>query len=220
MEADADTGGAERAFEALRAEVSALRQAVEGQTAPDYALTPGAIAKELQAIGARLDTIENHPAMAMTPERYADQLSTAVERAHQAGSKTVSDAKAQLGEAVWRVEHLAGTVNTREEQRRWFGVATVCGVMLGIALWYVLPSLLPWGAGDWLASSLIGGGRWRAGETLMERASPESFDRMVQLYNACGERPIDLCETALTAGTDAHTTPGAHRSQPPAAHSP
>jgi hypothetical protein len=47
----------------------------------------------------------------------------------------------------------------------WGGVAMACGVMLGIALWYVLPSLLPSGAGDWLASSLIGGGQWRAGET-------------------------------------------------------
>jgi hypothetical protein len=219
MDDEADTGGAERAFEALRAEVTALRQVVEGQPVPDYALTLGAIAKELQAIGARLNTIENHPAMAMTPAKYAGQLDATAERAHQASSKAVWDAKVQLGDAVRRVEQLAGTVNTREEQRRWFGVATACGVMLGIALWYVLPSLLPWGAGDWLASSLIGGGRWRAGETLMERASLESFGRMVQLYNACGERPIDECETALTAGTDAHTTPGAHRNQPPAAHS-
>jgi hypothetical protein len=220
MEEDADNGDAERAFEALRAEVAALRQAIAGQTAPDYALTLGAIAKELQAIGARLDTIENHPAVAMTPAKYAGQLNAAVERAHQAGSKAVWDAKVQLGEAVRQVEHLAGTVSTRDEQRRWFGVAMACGVMLGIALWYILPSLLPWGAGDWLASSLIGGGRWRAGETLMERASPESFGRMVQLYNACGERPTDLCETALTAGTDAHATAGVHRNQPPAAHTP
>ena len=210
MEEGADTGGAERAFEALRVEVAGLRRGIElvcrqGEEAKtvDYTLTLGAIAKELQAIGARLDTIETHPAMAMTPAKYAGQLATAVEHAHQAGSKTVWDAKVQLGDAVRQVKHLAGTVSTREEQRRWFGVATACGVMLGIALWYVLPSLLPWGAGDWLASSLIGGGRWQAGETLMERASPESFGRMVQLYNACGERPIDLCETALTAGVAA-----------------
>jgi hypothetical protein len=216
MDEDADTGGAERAFEALRAEVAGLRQIVEGQTAPDYGLTLGAIAKELQAIGARLDTIENHPAMAMTPAKYAGQLDATAERAHQASSKAVWDAKAQLGDAVRRVEHLAGAVSTRDEQRRWFGVATVCGVMLGVALWYVLPSLLPWGAGDWLASSLIGGGRWRAGETLMERASPESFARMVQLYNACGERPIDLCETALTAvAAEPHDTSPVHRKLPP-----
>jgi hypothetical protein len=45
MDDETDTGRAERAFEALRAEVAALRQAVERQTAPDYALTLGAIAK-------------------------------------------------------------------------------------------------------------------------------------------------------------------------------
>jgi len=50
MDDEADTGSAERAFEALRAEVAALRQAVEGQTAPDYALTLGAIVKELQGV--------------------------------------------------------------------------------------------------------------------------------------------------------------------------
>jgi hypothetical protein len=141
-----------------------------------------------------------------------------MERAHQAGSKAAWDAKAQLDNAVRRVEHLTGTVSTHEEQRRWRGVALACGVMLGIALWYVLPSLLPWGAGDWLASSLIGGGRWRAGEALMERASPASFERMVQLYNACGERPIDLCETALTAGgadAEPHGTSPARRKLPP-----
>lgn len=38
-----DTSGAERAVEALRAEVAALCQAVEAQPAPDYALTLGAI---------------------------------------------------------------------------------------------------------------------------------------------------------------------------------
>jgi len=48
-----DTSGAERAFDALRAEVAALRQAVEGQAQPDYALTLGAIVKELQAVGGR-----------------------------------------------------------------------------------------------------------------------------------------------------------------------
>jgi hypothetical protein len=154
----------------------------------------------------------------VTPAKYAGQLDAVMERAHQAGSKAAWDAKAQLDNAVRRVEHLTGTVSTHEEQRRWRGVALACGVMLGIALWYVLPSLLPWGAGDWLASSLIGGGRWRAGEALMERASPASFERMVQLYNACGERPIDLCETALTAGgadAEPHGTSPVHRKLPP-----
>ena len=185
-----DTGGAERAFEALRAEVAALRQAVEGQTAPDYALTLGAIVKELQAVGARLTAIEGHPALAMTPEGYSAQFTAAAERAHQASGKAAWGAQAQIDDAARRLERLAGKIHTREEQHRWIGAAMALGVMLGIALWYVLPSLLPWGAGDWLASSLIGGGRWQAGETLMERASPDGFDRMVQTLQ-CLRRTAD-----------------------------
>ena len=76
-------------------------------------------------------------------------------------------------------------------------------------------SLLPWGAGDWLASSLIGGGRWQAGETLMERVSPESLGRMVRLYNACGQQPVESCEGAITARTA--TQPGETPTEKPGA---
>lgn len=55
MDEDADTGGAERAFEALRAEVVALRQVIEEQAAPDYALTLGAIARELETVATADD---------------------------------------------------------------------------------------------------------------------------------------------------------------------
>ena len=199
MDDEADSSAAERAFEALRAEVAALRQAVTGQTAPDYALTLGAIVKELQAVGARLAAIEAHPALAMTPEGYAARLSAAEERGRQAGSKELWDARGQLDTTTHRLEALVGVARARVEQRQWIGVALACGFMLGVGLVYILPSVLPWGAGDWLTASLIGGGPWRAGETLMERASPATFGRMVRLYNACGQRSVVACEAALTA---------------------
>jgi hypothetical protein len=194
---DADISGAERAFERLRAEVAALRQLVEGQTTPDYALTLGAIAKELQSVTARLAAIETHPALAMTPEAYSAELSVAAESGRQAMERALRDAQFQLAHSVHRVEEVAGRVNTREDQQRRIERAVACGVILGIALWYIVPPMLPVGAGDWLISSLVGGGRWRAGETLMQRVSPVSFDRMVRLYKACGERPIETCEAAL-----------------------
>ena len=199
MDVEADSSAAERAFEALRAEVAALRQAVAGQTAPDYALTLGAIAKELQAVGARLATIEAHPALAMTPEGYAARLRAAEERGRQAGGKELRDARGQLDTTTHRLEALVGVAQTRVAQRQWIGAALAAGIMLRVALWYLLPSVLPWGAGDRLAASLIGGGPWRAGETLMQRASPATFGRMVRLYNACGQRSVVACEAALTA---------------------
>ena len=162
MDDEADTGSAERAFEALRTEVAALRQAVERQAAPDYALTLGTIVKELQGVGTRLAAIESHPALTMTPERYSAGLTDATQYHRQARAHEARDAKVQVEDAVRRVQQLAGRLHTRSEQQQWVRAAAACGVVLGIALWYVLPSWLPWGAGDWLAASLIGGGRWHA----------------------------------------------------------
>jgi hypothetical protein len=65
-----DDGNAARAFEALRAEMAALRRGVElvyrrGQqagTAPDYSLTLGTMVQTLQAIMGRLEAVEQAPA--------------------------------------------------------------------------------------------------------------------------------------------------------------
>lgn len=54
------------AFEALRAEVAALRASLDGdgRAAPDYAPTLGKMA-------AALAKIEAHPALQLTPEAFA-----------------------------------------------------------------------------------------------------------------------------------------------------
>ena len=85
-------------------------------------------------------------------------------------------------------------------------MAVAGGVVLGVALWYVLPAVLPWGAGDWLAASLIGGSPWQAGQVLMRAGNPAGFNRLVRLSLACGSQPVARCiagiarETAMPAG--------------------
>jgi Family of unknown function (DUF6118) len=95
MDDEADSGGAERGFEALRAEVAALRQAVEGQAAPDYALTLGAIAKELQVVVARLDAIEASPQLQATPADVALQIR---QEAGRLAESQIAQARAAHGE--------------------------------------------------------------------------------------------------------------------------
>ena len=86
-----DEDDAARAFEALRGEVAALRHGIElvyrqGQQAPaaldapDYSPTLGAIAQELSAFGKRLDGMEAHPALQLTPAAYATQVTAGVRR--------------------------------------------------------------------------------------------------------------------------------------------
>jgi len=78
----------------------------------------------------------------------------------------------------------------------------VVGVALGFVAWWPLTRVLPRGGGAWLATTVIGGGRWLAGQTLMREADPVTWERMTRLYNAC---PIaiatDLCQAAMAERT-------------------
>jgi hypothetical protein len=103
--------------------------------------------------------------------------------------------------ATRELQNLTSRARERREQRQLNAAFAIAGLCFGIALWYVLPAVLPPRAGDWLAASLIGGSPWYAGQTLMQHASPQSFDKMVQLYNACGDEPVELCAATITVKT-------------------
>jgi hypothetical protein len=208
----AEADGAEQAFAALRAEVAAQHRVLERiaamlaasdrQEAPDYSPTLGAIAKELKAVTARLGALEQMPALAVTPGQQAAGLRLKIEKASEEVRRGLGHSQAQLDGAVQALRELTGAVRKRRDQQQWLWAAGGLGVMLGVLLWFLLPLILPWGAGDWLAVLPIGGGPWQAGATLMRRADPSTWERMVRLYQACPpDSATALCEAAMTART-------------------
>jgi hypothetical protein len=210
MDEDADTG-ARQAFEALRAEVAALRQAVDEQGVPDYALTLGAIAKELEAVGARLGTMEAHPALRLTPAAHAQQVTAGLHDVQREMSRSTAAAQGRLAEATHALQAIIGEANSQMRQRRREYLAVVLGVVLGFGVWWPLSWGLPWHGGDWLASTLIdSGGRWQAGEALMAEANPQTWQRLVALYQAC---PLtvatEVCQAALAQANAPLPTPPA-----------
>jgi len=197
-----DDADAVRAFEALRAEVAALRRAVEERDAPDDSQTPGAMGKVLTAIGSRLDRMEAHPALPLTPEQHAQQIAAGIRAARGEVLQSVAAAGTQLDEATRALQAMIGAAQSRRAQRRQVWIAAVVGVALGFVAWWPLTRVLPRGGGAWLATTVIGGGRWLAGQTLMREADPVTWERMTRLYNAC---PIaiatDLCQAAMAERT-------------------
>ena len=202
----ADDGDAVRAFEALRAEVAALRRGVElvyrhgeqaGSGAPDYSPTLGQMEKALQAIAGRLEALEGQPALTLTPARFRSEIDSVASGAVSAISRPFIEAVQEARAAAHDLTALTGRVREGREQRTWVLTAGALGLIVGVALWYVAAGMLPRSAGDWIAASLIGGSQWQAGATLMEEASPDSFDKMARLYKACGEQTTELCEAAV-----------------------
>ena len=208
-----DDGDAARAFEALREEVAALRRGIElvyrqGQQAgpvdqaaagaPDYSPTLGKMEQALQVIAGRLEAVERQPALTLTPASFRAEIDAVAQGAVSVVSRPFTDAVQEARAAARDLEALAGRVREQWEQRVWLAIVGVAGVLGGVFLWFMLIVMLPWGAGDWLAALPLGGGPWQAGEALMQRDSPASFDRMVRLYKACGEQATELCEAAIT----------------------
>jgi len=205
-----DDGDAARAFEALREEVAALRRGVElvyrqgqqsGTIAPDYSPTLGIMEKALQAIAGRLEAVERQPALRLTPASFRSEIDNVALSVVGTVSRPFADAVQEVRGAARDLKTLAGRVREQREQRLWLLTTGVLGLMFGVALWYVAAGLLPRSAGDWIAASLIGGSKWQAGETLLEEASPESWEKMARLYKACGEQTTELCEAAMAVRT-------------------
>jgi len=201
-----DDGDAVRAFEALRAEVAALRHGVElvyrqGQqtapVAPDYSPTLGQMEKALWTIAGRLEAVERQPALTLTPARFRTEIDSVAHGAVSAINRPFIEAVQEARAAARDLKALTGAVRERREQRAWVLTAGAIGVILGGGLWYAAAGVLPRSAGDWMAASLIGGTQWQAGAALMEEASPGSFDKMARLYKACGEQTTELCEAAI-----------------------
>ncbi len=237
---DGGEGDAASAFEALRAEVAALRRGVElvyrrqqetaeaaGGAAPapvDYSPTLGGMAKTLQAVEGRLRAIEGKPGLALTPARFEADIQAAGSMAGTLSTLSVRDAASVLEGAKREFQGVLAGARARREQQAWVGTAAVLGLMGGVLLWFVA-AMLPWGVGHRLAAALVDtGGRWEAGQVLMREAGPGTWDRMVRLSKACPpDALIELCEAAMTvqtipSGLAAHSAPeGAGAAVPPAA---
>jgi hypothetical protein len=145
--------------------------------------------------------VERQPALTLTPARLRTEIDAAARAAASTASRPFVEAVHQVQSAARDLAALAGRVRERREQRMWLLTTGALGLMVGAGLWYVTGGLLPRRAGDWIAASLIGGSKWQAGETLVQESSPESWARMVRLYDGCGAQTTELCEAAIAVRT-------------------
>lgn len=212
---ESDEGGAEQAFEALRAEVTAMRHQLEllhrqgeqardasAALAPDYTLTLGKMEKTLGVIAMRLEAVERQPALQMTGAELQRQMASATQAAANLMDRSAVEPLREIRVATAKMEALVGEARGQVEQRKWLWTAAICGVMGGVLLWVLLAAVLPWGVGDSMAALPISGGdRWEAGQALLNKSNPSAWERMVRLFNACGERSTELCEAAIVIRT-------------------
>ena len=172
---------AAEAFEALRAEVSQLRTALEGlpTTAPDYSPTLAAIAQSLAAM-------EAHPALRLTPDALASQVRHASEAAQQQGRRELANAVQRVDAAGADLERLAEQRRTGREQVRQVAIMTAVGAVAGVVVWVCfsgpIARALPagWSVPEKMAAAALNLDRWDAGARLMQSENPQGWAHVAE----------------------------------------
>jgi hypothetical protein len=202
---DEPTGDAARAFEDLRAEVSVLRRAVEGLSGEwahsrpaDYTVTLGEMAKTLEEVHFRLDDIEGHPALQLTPADHQQAVAAA-------GATLMAPAAQRLEQAAQATEHtqrsladVIGAARGRRQQLKWLLWTGGAALVVGLLFSPILARLLPFGLDGRIAASIMRTDRWNAGAALMAAENPEGWNSMMSDINLvrADQVALNLCREA------------------------
>jgi hypothetical protein len=183
---DEDEGptAAERAFEALRAEVAGMRQALKSlpdliktiRPATDYTETLGAIAKRLEIVGNFMAAIEQHPAIRTTPAQYHQAIAVAGEGLMHKSVRELDSAKIAAVDERRELAAMIGTMRGQWKQWEWLGWTGIGAFFLGLLISPVFARVLPFGWDGQVAAFIMNGDRWDAGSALMKAQSPEAWN--------------------------------------------
>jgi Family of unknown function (DUF6118) len=184
-EEDSEATAAERAFEALRDEVAALRQALRSvpevilnNQPPDTTETLGAIAKELEVVGDILTAIEQHPAIRTTPAQYTHAITVAGEGLITQARRELEVAKSAAIAERRELAAMIGTMRGKWKQWEWLGWTGIGAFTLGVLISPILARALPFGWDGQVAAYIMRADRWNAGAALMEAQSPEAWHEL------------------------------------------
>ena len=179
-------GDAAEAFEALRAEVTVLRRAVEAlpktwaaNRLPDTTPTLIEIAQALKDMGEHLEAVEHHPALRLTPAEHQQAIA-------QAGRGLMIEAVGRLDETTRATaQHarelagLIGSARNQDQQLKWLLIAGVAALVFGLVSSPIFARLLPFGLDGRVAAFIMAGDRWEAGGALMQADSPTRWADLV-----------------------------------------
>jgi len=192
---------AEAAFDRLRRELLAGQDSVVAELKRlDCSETLGVIVQRLQAI-------EDHPALTMTPQQYGQALRAASEAVEKRAEQQFYGVIQGLDGVARDLRGRLAGARERHRQNRLLAIAAVAGVMVGAGLSGPLARAMPasWAAPEKMAAATLGFDGWSAGQRLMGWASPSGFQLAVQADRLAraNREALAKCEAAAQSSGQA-----------------
>jgi len=171
---------AEAAFDRLRDELLAGQDSVAAELKRlDCSETLGVIVQRLQAI-------EDHPALSMTPQQYGQALRAASEAVEKRAEQQFYGVIQGLDAVARDLKGRLAGARARHRQNWLLTIGAATGMVVGMGLWVGLSGPLAralpasWAAPEKMAAATLGMDGWSAGQRLMHWASPPGFQLAVQ----------------------------------------
>jgi hypothetical protein len=208
--ADTDESQAEdaaQAFEHLTQEVSVLHHTVEElvdaiqlKEPPDYSSTLGEIAQDLGSIRERLEQIERHPALRVSPAQFGEAVARAGSDAMREAVNQLDQARRDSERTTRALAETIGSARTLGRQRKRVTATAAIALVIGVALSPLLGRLLPFGFDGQVAASIMGTDRWNAGAALMEAGNPDAWRGLMDDFNLLKKNQAELavCRAAAS----------------------
>jgi hypothetical protein len=211
MEEDQEYDGAgdpAQAFEALRAEVAALRQAIEAaaeRQAPDYSPDLGRITQAVNGVIDGLEAIEAHPAVRITPDQFGQAMTRTGRELMNEVAQKYDRARQDAERERHQLAGMVGTMRGKRDQMFWLAAVSVGTFVFTLFASPVLLGELPFGWNTNAAATVMQADRWDAGSALMQAASPQGWQNLVAASDLvqANQPAITACQhEADSAGKD------------------
>jgi hypothetical protein len=179
---DPAAGDPAQAFEALRAEVAALRQAVDAvaeRQAPDYSPDLGRITQAVNGVIEGLEAIEAHPAVRMTPDQFGQAMTRTGRELMNEVAQKYDRARQDAERERHQLAGMIGTLRGKRDQMFLLGAVFVGTFVFTLFASPVLLGELPFGWNTNAAATVMQADRWDAGSALMQAASPQGWQDLV-----------------------------------------
>lgn len=182
---------AAQAFNDLGEEIRLTRREVERiaderSAQPDYGPSIEELSKRLADLRALIVRMDQHPALAVDPQRFADHINNAALKARAQDREALVQAMARMDSAGERIDMITRRTRSAGDQSRKLTHNRVAFAVAGMLLWSILPGAvarsLPvsWAVPERMAARMLGTDMWQAGQNMMLRADPEAWRATVE----------------------------------------
>jgi hypothetical protein len=207
MEEDQEYDGAgdpAQAFEALRAEVAALRQDIEAaaeRQAPDYSPDLGRITQAVNGVIDGLEAIAAHPAVRMTPDQFGQAMTRTGRELMNEVAQKYDRARQDAERERHQLAVMIGTLQGKRDQVFLLGAVCFATFVFTMLASPVLLGELPFGWNTNAAATVMqADNRWDAGSALMQAASPQGWQNLVAASTLvrANQAAINVCQEAAS----------------------